>query len=231
MGVARQLYQLQEIDLELEANEQALARIISQLGESQVVVTARKEFTRESQRLEELRQQQRSAEWEIDDFTTKLAALEEKLYSGRITNPKELANLQHEVDGLRARRRRVEDKALEIMEQVLQAEAGEATLGSELKGLEAEWHREQQQLLAEAEQHKAIIADLKQRRQLLLASIDSSAVSVYHEVKKQKGRAVAKVERGTCRGCGITLTTAQLQKARGDRLVQCSNCGRILFFS
>jgi hypothetical protein len=230
MSVARQLFQLQEVDLELQANEQALTRITGQLGESQEVVTAQKEFTSESRRLEELRRQQLSAEWEIDDLTTKLAALEEKLYSGRVTNPKELANLQREVDGLKSRRSRVEDKVLEIMEQVSQAETRVAALGSGLERLEAEWRSEQQRLLAEAEQHKAAIADLKQRRQSMLAGIDSSVVSVYDEVRRRKGRAVARVEGGSCRGCGISLSTAQLQQARGDRLVQCSSCGRILFF-
>jgi predicted nucleic acid-binding Zn-ribbon protein len=115
MGVAKQLYQLQEVDLELESAEQALVQIKGQLGESQTVVAAQNEFTKEQQRLEELQQQQHSAEWEIDDLTTKLVAVEEKLYSGRIKNPKELANLQHEADGLKARRSKVEDRALEVM--------------------------------------------------------------------------------------------------------------------
>ena len=231
MGVARQIYQLQEVDLELESGEQALARVTGQLGQSQAVVGAQQELTWGQQRVEEVRRQQWSAEWEIEDLTAKLAVIEEKLYSGRITNPRELASLQHEVDGLRARRQQVEDKTLEIMEQVSEAEAGLTAMGSELKSLEAEWHRAQQQLSAEVERHKALIADLKQRQQLLVADIDPQAVSLYHEVKRQKGRVVARVERGTCRGCGITLSTAQLQQARGDRLVRCSNCGRILFFA
>ncbi len=229
MSVARQLYQLQGVDLELESSEQALARITGQLGESQTVVTAQNEFAREQQRLEELKRQQHSAEWEIDDLTVKLAAIEEKLYSGRIRNPKELANLQHEVDGLRARRSQLEDKALEIMELASVTEARVANLGNELGTLEDEWHREQEELLAELERYKAIIADLKQKRQSLLSGIDSSAVDVYRQVKKQKGRAVAKVEHGACRGCGISLSTAQLQQAKGARLVRCSNCRRILF--
>ncbi len=230
MSVASQLYQLQEVDLELESNEQALARVTSQLGESPAIVTARNEFNREDQRLGELRRQQHSVEWEIDDFTAKLAAVDEKLYSGRITNPKELANLQHEADGLKSQRSRAEDKALDIMEQVSETETRMAGLGSNLRRLETEWQDSQQQLLAEAERHKAIIANLKQRRELLLATIDSPPLSVYDQVKRQKGRAVARVEGGTCRGCGISLATAHLQQARGDRLVQCSNCGRILFF-
>ncbi len=228
MGVARQLYQLQEVDLELESNEQALARIARQLGESLAVTTARNKFSREQQCLEELKGQQHSAEWEVDDFTAKLAVVDDKLYGGRIANPKELANLQREADGLKSRRSQVEDKVLEAMEMVSESEARVIALGSELKGLEAEWQHEQQQLSVEAEQHRAIVADLKQRRQLLLASIDPSAVSIYSEVKKQKGRAVARVEGGTCRGCGITLSTAQLQQAKGDRLVRCASCGRIL---
>ncbi|MDI6814489.1 MAG: hypothetical protein QMC90_00150 [Dehalococcoidales bacterium] len=47
-------YQLQEVDLELESNEQALNQIASQLGENQTVVRAQTEFTLAHQRLEEL---------------------------------------------------------------------------------------------------------------------------------------------------------------------------------
>ncbi len=51
MSVAKQLYQLQEVDLELGANEQALRQIASQLGESQAVVKARTKLASENQRL------------------------------------------------------------------------------------------------------------------------------------------------------------------------------------
>ncbi|GAH46494.1 unnamed protein product, partial [marine sediment metagenome] len=67
MSVAKQLYQLQEVELELKSNEQALKQIASQLGESRAVVRAQTKLTSENQRLELLRQQQHSAEWEIDD--------------------------------------------------------------------------------------------------------------------------------------------------------------------
>ena len=87
MSVVRQLYQLQEIDLELESNEQAQNRITSQLGESQEVARVRAKLTAGQQHLEDLSHQQHSAEWEIDDLTTKLTATEEKLYGWKITNP------------------------------------------------------------------------------------------------------------------------------------------------
>jgi len=231
MGVAKQLYQLQEVDLELESNERALQQVTSQLGESQEVVRARNKLASERQRLEELKRQQHSLEWEIDDIATKLTATEDKLYSGSIGSPKELANLQHEVDGLKTRRSQLEDKALDIMEQVELATASVATISSQLKTVEAEWQSQQQQLSADMEQLKAVLSNLKHKRQTLAAEIDPGAVELYHELKEKKGTAVAKVEQGICRGCRISLSATELQRARSGSLTQCSSCGRILFLA
>ena len=231
MSVVKQLYQLQEIDLKLESNEQAQSRIASQLGESQEVARVRAKLTAGQQYLEDLSHQQHSAEWEIDDLTTKLTTTEQKLYGGRITNPKELANFQREVSELRDRRAHLEDKALEIMDQVELTSASVTTLTAELKRLETEWHSQQQQLSTDLKQLKTTRADLEHNREKLSAEIDSQAIEVYHGLRKQRGTAVAKVEQGMCRGCWIALPTAELQQARSGSLVRCNSCGRILFLA
>ncbi len=223
MSVAKQLYQLQEVELEIESNEEALAQLASQLGESQAVVRTQAKLKSEQQQLEGLGRQQHSAEWEIDDLVNKLTTAEKKLYSGRIKDPKELTNLQHEVDGLRVRRNHLEDKALEIMDRVELSTASVATLSNELKTLEAGWHSQQQQLSTDMEQVKTTLSDLKHKRQLLSAEIDPQTVEFYQGLKKQKGQAVAKVEQGICCGCRISLPTTELQRARSDSLVQCSS--------
>ena len=231
MSVAKQLYRLQEIDLELESNEQALNQIASQLGESQAVTGAQAELTLEHQRLEELKREQHSAEWEADALITKLTTAEEKLYSGSIKNPKELTNLQHEIDSLKTTRDRLEDKALEIIDQVELAETSVASLSRKLNQLEAEWHRQQQQLSSRMKQLKTILSDLEHKRQLLLAKIDPQAVEFYDKLKQQRRTAVAKVEQGICLGCRISLPITDLHQARSGNLVQCSSCGRILFLA
>lgn len=231
MSIAKQLYQLQEIDLEIESNERALSRIARQIGESAEVVAAQTRLELASKRLEELEHQQRSTEWEIDDITSKLAAAEEKLYSGKIRNPKELTNLQQEVEGMKVRRHQLEDKALEMMEQVELVTTNVANLSKELKRLESEWRSQQQQFSSEMERLKTALSGLKHKRGLLLAKIDPQSVAFYHELKKQKATAVARVEQGTCSGCRISLPTSELQQARSGNLVQCSSCGRILFLA
>lgn len=231
MSIAKQLFQLQEIDLELDSTEQAISQIVGQLGESEAVVSTRNKLATERQHLEELIRQQHSIEWEIDDLTTKLKTMEEELYSGRIRNPKELANLQQEIKLVKDKRNQLEDKVLELMEKADLATRSAARIENELKGLETDWHNQQQQLSAKLDQLNNILSDLKHKRQLLTAEIDSPAIDVYQELKKQKGIAVAKVEQGMCRGCRISLPITLLQQTRSGNLVRCSSCGRILFLA
>jgi len=231
MNLARQLYQLQELDLEIESDERALKRVTSQLGESQAVVKAQAQLQSEQQRLEELRHQQHSAEWEIDDITTRIATAEETLFSGRVKNPKELASLQQDVEMLKNRRSQLEERALEIIEQVEQSEAAVAGISSELKTLTADWKRQQKQLANEKTKLQTALADLKGRWQLRSAEIEPETFEFYQQLRKGKGTAVARVEQGICRGCRISLPTTDLQRARGNNLVHCSSCGRILFLA
>ncbi len=229
MNVSRQLSQLQGIELEIESEEQALDESTSQLGESEALVQSQAKLSAAQQHLEELKKKQQSQEWEVDDLGAKIAAAKEALYSGRIKSPKELSSLQHEVAGLEARRRQLEDEALAVMEQVEEATANLATIESELKTAEDEWRHEQRRLSAEIERLKDELSQLEHKRQLLLAEIDPGAVDFYYQLKKQKGQPVARVEQGMCCGCRLSLSTAELQRVKGNSLVQCSSCRRILF--
>lgn len=231
MSVTKQLYQLQEVDLELESTERTLRQVTDKIGESEEVVRVRGRLASEQQHLEELRHQQHSLEWEVDDLGTKIAKIEQKLYGGSIGNPKELASFQQEAEGMKLRRGQLEDKTLDIMDRVERAAASVDTTVSELKTLEDKWQGEQQQLSAEAEQLKTTLSELGQKRQRLSSEIDTEMVELYQQLKKQKGTAVARVEQGMCRGCRISLSASESQRARSGGLTQCSSCGRILFLA
>jgi predicted nucleic acid-binding Zn-ribbon protein len=229
MNVARQLYQLQEVDLEIESTGRAIQETTSQLGESEILISARDRLASEQNRLDGLAHEQRSLEWEIEDLSGKLTAAQQELYGGRIRNPKELAALQEEVEAMRARRSQLEDKVLELMEAAEGARKNVADQTGELTTLEAKWRGQQQELSASLEQLKAKLTDLGQERQRLAARIDSQAIDIYNRLRKQRGAAVARVEQGMCQGCRISLPVSDLQRAKTGSLVQCSSCGRILF--
>ncbi|MEE8318802.1 MAG: C4-type zinc ribbon domain-containing protein, partial [Dehalococcoidales bacterium] len=229
MVIARQLYQLQEVDLEIESDEKALNGIVVRLGDNRVILEAQGRLTSAEQQLDELRKRQRAAERETEDLAVKLATEEGKLYGGRIQNPKELANLQHEVELIKEKRSRLDDGVLAVMDEVERAENGLAAAAAALQKLEAAWNKEQQVLTAEAAALRGKLADLTQKRQSLSAGIDTPVVGVYDKLRKQKGQAVVRVEQGICRGCRISLPSSDMQQVRSGNLVHCSSCGRILF--
>jgi len=229
MSIARQLYQLQEIDLEIADEEGKLEQVTGRLGKDEVVVAAREKLNAEKQKLAEWQRQQRSLEGEIDDLAGKIKGVDDQLYSGRINNPKELSGLQHEVELLKAKRDQLETKDLELMEQVESVEAGVAALSRELEATTAAWQREQEQLRQEKAALESSLGDLKQQRQALAAETDAQVLALYDKLRQNKGWAVARVEQGICRSCRISLPSSELQQARSGALVQCGSCSRILY--
>lgn len=229
MSIAGQLHELQEIDLEIADQERKLGQVVGRLGKNDVVVAAQQKLNIEKKKLEELQHQQRSLEWEIDDLAAKIKKGDDQLYSGRIKNPKELSSLQHEVELLKGKRNGLETKDLEIMEKVETVEAGIATLNHELKEIDTEWQREQEGFRKEKAALEGNLDDLKQKRQALAAEVDAKVLTLYDQLRENKGLAVARVEQGICRGCRISLPSSELQQARGSALVQCGSCSRILY--
>jgi predicted nucleic acid-binding Zn-ribbon protein len=231
VSVTKQLFQLQEIDTDIEQTEQSIATKNGQLGKRETLDSALSLLNAERQKLEVLRHRHHDAEWQVDDALSKTAAAEQQLYGGKITNPKELSSLQHEVNTLKEISDQLETKALEIIEEVEAEEKNVASLSADYQQREEEWHQQQQQLTGEIEQLNKSLADLKQRRQQLTAQIELNALGLYERIRQQKKLAVAKVEQGICCACHISLSASILQKARSGQSVQCGTCGRILFIS
>ena len=98
-----------------------------------------------------------------------------------------------------------------------------------LDDVEKHWQQEQQKLKNAIKELEISLPELKAERQQFLIGIDSETVDYYRELRHKRGKAVARVEQGICRGCGISLSTAELQRVKGDRIIKCNSCGRILF--
>lgn len=233
MSKGRQLYELQEVDLEIEAKREALSLVENRLGESKALAEARISLAGEEERLAELQRNQRLGEWEVEDLRAKVALLEEKLYGGSVKSPRELSGLQEQVENLKRRRRGLEDKVLDIMTEVEMMHKKLSIKSGEVERIEKNWREEQASLLREQTELSAALATLDQKRKGLVSRIDVASMELYQTLRdKRQGRAVAKVEQGMCQGCRIVLPMSELQRARmGQELVQCSSCERILYVS
>ncbi len=233
MTISSQLHDLQALDLELRSNEQRRAEITSQLGDSREVARARQRLDALEQRLEEEIKELHSAEWAADDLSTKLAKVDETLYSGRVRNPKELEDFQADLTSLRGQLSRREDTLLEVMLEREDAEAGLRQAEATLAEVEESWKAQQTSLQETQATLKEEIGVLEAKRTGQVDGMDAAALSLYQALRERReGTAVAVVERGLCQGCRISLPISIVQKARaGAGLVKCVSCERILLVS
>ena len=225
----KRLYELQQIDLEIQSSQESLGDIRRQLGESEVLLAVRADILVSKKYLMEIDSQKRDAEWVVEDLRKNIAQVNEKLYGGKIKNPKELLSLEQEVGSFKARLRQKEDNLLDLMTEEETTQARVASETARLEKIEGEWQQEQELLTQRLSEIESQLFDLDQKRNVLTSGIDSQVLKLYEDIKLRKGQAVVKVEQGRCQGCRLNLPTSELQRARAGTLVQCSSCGRILY--
>ena len=226
--IADLLYQLQQVDEMTQSKTRRLAEVEALIGESEELRRARADLAQAQETLNELRKRQRQQELDLGAVTAKLQTEESRLYSGRVTNPKELAGLQKEVRYLRQRRAEMEDSLLDTMMACEEAVDHAAAQQASLADVEARWQRDQATLVAECEELQTAIAEALNRRKELVDQIPAHALTTYDYLLRTKGFAVAPVENGMCIGCRVSLSAVDRQRVRRDELMTCSNCGRVL---
>lgn len=229
MSLAGHLYRLQQVDLELQGRQQELTEVNHKLRDNRALVDAQSRLDTLKAQLDEERKRQRSSEWELEDLQEKVRQITGKLYGGTTKNPKELVNLEIELKGFKSQIKPKEDALLRLMSQVEDIEARTGAACEELDRLKREWEERQQTLGLRKGELETALAELGAKRDRLVQQVTPQALAIYERTRQARGEAVARVERGDCRGCHITVPTSQWQKAKAGELIQCSSCGRILY--
>lgn len=224
------LYGLQEVDLRRDARRALIADIDSRLVETPELLAAREEAADAEAQADRLRREQRELEAQLAALDAKIGPIETKLYSGEIRNPKELSDLQKEVEILKAQRRKMDDEALGGLEVVEIANVSAQEAKDEAARIEAEWLADQEQLRQKKAEAAKDLERLQTDRDNRTQSMDRAMLGLYENLRAAKnGRAVARLDRGNCTGCNVTLPTNMVSRVRmADTLVQCPRCERIL---
>jgi predicted nucleic acid-binding Zn-ribbon protein len=156
-----------------------------------------------------------------------MRARERELMSGRIHNPTELLQISEEVEHMKARLATEEDAELRLMEEAEDAEAELARLDRELAAARAGAESEAPQLRLRLDEVRGQKEGLERERDEVWAQVphEYQAAALRLRVRPP----VAEVTGGQCSGCHVAVTSKQMQLLRrGDEIVNCDNCGRIL---
>lgn len=183
-------------------------------------------------RLSDLERVQRRLEDEIDSIEAKAVDSELRLYSGTVQAPRELQALADEVEGLRRRKRHLEDELLDGMEQAEPVAAEVTRLEEERSRLEADASRLRAAIVAQEAEIDAELAAEVEARTGLVAGIPADLLATYEQLRQRLGGiGVARLDAGRCSGCHLSLPAQELdalRRAAPEEIVRHEECGRIL---
>lgn len=230
MTTIKQLYSLQEVDLSLDEVNGRIAEVEREL-ESRLSLGQLEESLAESRnRLQETQSDHRDLQQDATRLRDRVNYLEGQLYGGEIVNPRELETLQLEVNNTRHQLEQVDVRLLELSLQAEDAHSRIADQEQQLTETQSAWETRQVQLWDELEGLTKRQESLDQERKVMAAGLDAVELTRYEGLRKSKGgQAVARVMRGLCLACRMSLPTQHLQRVRsGRQTVLCNSCGRML---
>jgi len=207
---------------EIEQIDELDAKVTQLAGDIVLVDTEDSDLSREQSKLEA----------DIDLVRSRMQKDQQRLDAGQVSSPRELENLQSEIESLKRRQGDLEDDELEIMEkrEVVQSRLQELRDERERLVVElndAEQRRDVAFAEIDAEREKTT-----QQRDELAATLPADLLALYDKVRgSSAGVGAAALHRGRCEGCHLQLNTTDLNRLREapeDEVLRCEECRRIL---
>jgi predicted nucleic acid-binding Zn-ribbon protein len=233
--VQLRLLELQGLDSTLDRlrhKRRTLPEIAEMERLDALVDALRDGIVRAETEVSDLAREQERFEREIEQVRTRRERDEGRLASGAITVPKQLQDIEHEVETLKRRQSDLEDGELEVMEkaETAQAELDELTGQREahLAG-RAEAERKRDAAFVEID---AEIAQAESARTELAATMPEDLLALYEKIRAAEGGVGAgAIGQGRCGGCRLDLMNNEksaIRSAAPDEVLRHEECGRIM---
>ena len=173
----------------------------------------------------------RRGEVDVETVTDRITKDEARLSSGNAT-PKELEQLQHEVESLKKRQEALEEIELEIMIRNDAVIARSNTLTTDLASLQTLKDEISGRLQSATDEINKVIADKNTARNLVAGKIEKALIDLYEKIRGNAGGVGAAALVGNkCNGCNLAINAVEMDRIKSlakDELLRCEECRRIL---
>jgi predicted nucleic acid-binding Zn-ribbon protein len=224
------LVKLQRIDAEINKIERMLAdvpvrkdRLDSELAEQELTLNR---FVAD---LEEAQKKYRSLESSVNENIPKIQKSKSRLAT--VKSNKEYQSLLKEIEDLTAMNSGFEDRMLECLEQIDQAQDRLMENEEMLKDFRLQVEDESAKIEAEAHRGRRDLERLQQDWQAVFATVDPAFMARFDQVRKQVGNfTIARVVRAVCEGCNMNIPPQMYNELqRCETLMICPHCQRIIY--
>jgi uncharacterized protein len=192
----------------------------------------RDEITAVEAREGDLKREQAKADADVEQVRSRITRDRVRLDAGQVSSPRELENLQSEIESLLRRQSDLEDVELDVMERLEAAQARFKEAGAERAVVGADLEAVTTRRDAALAELGGLTAHASERRAAVAAEEPADLMELYERLRVQHGGVGAAALRGRqCQGCHLTLNTSDLNviaAAAADDVLRCEECRRIL---
>jgi uncharacterized protein len=180
----------------------------------------------------DLRRALGKAEADVDQVRTRIDRDRKRLDAGQVSSPRELENLQSEIESLARRQSDLEEIVLDVMERqeaALDRREAAAAERAEIAAARDVVTARRDAALAEIGEQAGKAAD---RRAAVAGEEPPDLLAGYERSREQHGGVgAAALRAGRCEGCHLSLNKVDLNNIRAadpDEVLRCEECRRIL---
>lgn len=226
-----QLIELQELDLEIQRITDRLSAIPLERDHTE------NEFKKYAAEFLALKSKYEQTLEDRKDLETSLTSTQEhhekyKQDLMRVRNEKEYSTALREIDATKKQASALEGEILKSMEELEKLEAAIGVSAPDIERKRAETDLTLVALDSEREEASRRLAELGEKREQLVGRIPRQRLATYERMNRSKrGQALAEIVNGICSACRMRVRPKVFSDVRkGDQLITCESCGRILFY-
>lgn len=224
------LYRVQQLELEIINHTKRIKTINQEIENDEALRQAETDYENAKSEYDDAAKRATEMELEIAALVDKRQASESTLYSGEVTNPKELQDLQMEVESLMRRKDVLDD---ELKRMITERDACQQKLEeceTILEETRAARAAENQELLEEKANLTTTVNEQLNKRKAAVTKIPADIYKTYKSMRvKNSNRPVSVLKDEACTVCGIEQNSMVINAInRSNDIVNCQSCGRIL---
>lgn len=179
--------------------------------------------------LKKLKDQQKEKEDQIILLKEKLNNEEKRILV--LKNPKEVIHVEKEIESLKRLVAKLEDELLNLMLEIEEKEKLEREVKNSFKEFKEGFERKVKEYEEKINSIKNEMENLNSEIELRRNNIPNTDLEEFDKLSKQKNyRAIARIiNKDICDGCRMSIPKIVLERLKKEEIVNCPNCGRILW--
>jgi len=228
------LIELQKIDIDIDEEEKKKRSLPLMIeGITKEIQGSKDSLKNKNENYKNFQIKLKRIELDLTEKSNKIKKHQEDLYGGKISDIKELKQIQKVITNYQEEKDSIEEDVLDLMEEMEDLDKSISRLDEDLKVKEKEFKKRKEEMdLAKLVIEKNMNSLYIKREEILSKINNDRLLKEYELLRKEKGgKAIVEVDSPICPGCYLDLPSDVIYQLKKNRkIIACPNCNRILIW-